>query len=219
VRRLGLPALVLAAAFAGPAAAHVQVLPSTVAPGDPTLFTVLVPNESNSETVKVELKIPDGVIPFSFEEAPGWRRVERLAADQSLDVVEWSGALPPGEFVRFSFLAATPEAEGEIAWPAVQSYEDGTKVRWIGGPGSEEPAAITVVSRDAPRQNAGGEGSTVETAPAGDGATVSAPAGSPEPASTEPAGESRALEIVALALGAGALLLAAVALARSRRGA
>jgi uncharacterized protein YcnI len=214
MRRGAVVLLALISASLAPASAwaHVQVLPATVAPGDPTLFTVLVPNERDDPTVQVDLQVPAGVIPFGFEETPGWERSETTKPDGSLDVVSWKGSLPPGGFVRFSFLASPPEEEGTIAWPAVQTYADGTKVRWIGGKGSEEPAAVTRVSAAAASQNAGGEGATP-----------------PEPEQSEPAqseaapasdgGSSDTLAIVALAVGCAGLVagLAALVLARRSR--
>jgi uncharacterized protein YcnI len=140
----------------GAAYAHVQVLPSLVAPLDAVQFTVLVPGESDTKTVKVELQIPDGVLPFAWNDPPGWER-SFAEGDTELGTVVWEGELPVDGFVEFSFLAGTPEEPGEISWKSLQTYEDGTVVRWIGPPDAEEPAAVTVVSADAPRQNAGGE--------------------------------------------------------------
>lgn len=187
-------------AAAPSAGAHVQVLPATVAPGDTVLFTVLVPNEADQATVQVDLQIPDGVIPFSFEEAPGWTRTETRALDESIDAVSWKGTLPAGEFVRFFFLASTPREEGSIAWPAAERSADGTMVRWVGPAGSATPAALTLVSAGAPRQDAGGEGAgETATAPAETSAsaseTVAAPAGSSK-------GGSDVVAIVAIAVGA-----------------
>lgn len=173
----GLGGLVAAAA----APAHVQVLPSRVAPSDPVLFTVLVPNESDTPTTTVELRFPDGIVPFSFEPVAGWERTERRAANGALQGVVWRGSLPVGSFVRFTFLAATPERPGELRWRALQTYADGTVVRWIGQPGSDEPAAVTVVAADAPRQNAGGEGAAEEP-PAETGPAPSETDAPPEPA-------------------------------------
>jgi uncharacterized protein YcnI len=209
------------ATLTGVAAAHVQVLPATVAPGDPTLFTVLVPNERDDPTVQVDLQIPPGVIPFGFEATPGWERSETTKPDGSLDVVTWAGSLPAGEFVRFSFLASPPDEEGTIQWPAVQTYGDGTKVRWIGDEGSEEPAAVTVVSAGAASQNAGGEGATStgpaqsEAAPSPDDSSSSAD----DSSSSADDGSSNTLAIVALAVGGAGLVagLAALVLARRSR--
>lgn len=185
--------------------------PATVAPGDSTLFTVLVPNEGDSPTVQVDLQIPDGVIPFSFEETPGWTREEQLAPDQSIDVVSWKGSLPPGEFVRFALLASTPEQEGEISWPAVQRYANGEVVRWIGPADSEEPAAVTTVAKSAATQDAGGESASgdagaTETAPATEPGTDGTTAGETV-AAPEPSASGGGTDIIAyVAIGGGVLL-------------
>jgi uncharacterized protein YcnI len=213
MRRCLATALVAAAAVLAPAAAaHVQVLPAEVAPGDPTLFTVLVPNESDKPTVSVALKIPNGVIPFSFQETPEWTRIEKRKANQSLDVVTWKGSLGVGEFVEFSFLATTPDVEGTITWPAVQTYEGGEKVRWIGAPDSEEPAPQTVVSKSVAPQNAGGEGASAAVV-----TTAQPDAEAVAPPSTGEGGSSSTLAIVALLVGAAGLVAALIALALGRR--
>ena len=202
-----------AAVFATAAAAHIQVLPEKVAPGDPTLFTMLVPNERDHRTIQVSLKIPPGVIPFSFGETPGWRRSEKLKKNKAVDVVTWRGVLPPGEFVEFTFLATTPDRAGTITWPAVQTYHDGTKVRWIGPPDSEEPAPVTVISNSVAPQNAGGEGSS------GDGTTVAGETATDGiAATTGDSGSSNTLAVAAVAVGGVALLIALAALVLSRRG-
>jgi MYXO-CTERM domain-containing protein len=209
-------ALLVAAALPATAAAHIQMLPAVAAPGDSTLFTLLVPNESDNPTVQIDLKIPDGVIPFSFEEVPGWERTEKLRADGALDIVTWKGSLPAGEFARFSFLAGTPETPGEIAWPAVQRYEDGSVVRWIGAPDSEEPAAITTISADAPSQNAGGESGSATAESDATGAAPSQTTAADESVSSDDDSTS-VLSIVAIVLSAAGLLAAAAALVAVRR--
>jgi uncharacterized protein YcnI len=148
--------LVLAAG-AAPAVAHVQVRPTTAAPDDAVLFEVMVPNERENRTVELELAVPRDVLPFSYEETPGWRRTLRLNPNQSIRSIVWRGSMATDGFVRFGFLASTPPREGEIAWKAVQTYDDGRKVRWIEPPDGEQPAAVTTVSERFPRQDAGGE--------------------------------------------------------------
>jgi uncharacterized protein YcnI len=159
--RLSLVAAVAAACFlgGGPAAlAHVQVQPTAVAPTDSVMFTVIVPGETGEPTTKVELQLPPNLLPFAFEDPPGWKRKIVPGDDPlSLGNVVWTGHLAPDGFAQFRFLAGTPEEEGELVWKTIQTYADGTVVRWVGGPDAEEPAAITQVTEDAPRQNAGGE--------------------------------------------------------------
>jgi uncharacterized protein YcnI len=195
-RALALAALGLGA-VAPAASAHVQVTPARVAPGDAVMFTVLVPNERDTATTKVALKIPDGVLAFSFEEEPGWTRTEQQAANGSVESVTWTGSLPPESFVRFTFLASTPDTQGTLAFPAVQTYADGQEAAWIGAPDSQEPAPTVEVTTAAPSANAGGEGdegggaeSAATTAPATTAAEPATSAAATEPA--EPAATTAA---------------------------
>lgn len=211
---LALAAAVLtAAALAAPASAHVQVRPALAAPGDPVLFEVLVPGERDAKTIEVTLQIPKDVLPFSFQDPPGWERTNKEGADGSLESVTWRGEQAEDGFSRFAFLASTPEQEGEIQWKALQTYDDGHISRWIGAPDSENPAAVTTISASAPRQNAGGEGG--EAATEGEGAATPQPAqtAAPAQAASAPAEDDDSplpliLSIVAVVLAAAALLLA-----------
>jgi periplasmic copper chaperone A len=218
------------------AAAHVQVTPAQVAPGDSATFTVLVPNERDVPTTKVQLKIPVDVIPFSFEEVPGWERTLAVASQGPIDSVTWTGSLPAGSFVRFTFLASSPEAEGTLTFPAVQTYEDGQEVAWIGPPDSEEPAPTVEVTAAAAAANAGGEdeegaetAGTETTPPAttAEEPATSAEAAPPTEAAAEPPASvsvavdddgTPAAAWVGLGLGAVALVAALAALAVALRG-
>ena len=197
-----------------PAAAHVQVRPATAAPEDAVLFEVMVPNERENRTVALELAVPEGVLPFSYEDTPGWRRTLTLNPNQSIRSIVWRGRLRADGFARFGFLASTPPQEGEIAWKAVQTYADGRKVRWIEPPDGEQPAPVTMVSERFPRQDAGGE------AP---GEASSGQAETPAEPQTEMAAdgsrESSGSDTTARWLAAAALAaaLAALALALLRR--
>ena len=204
--RTVLVAVLGAAAAAVPAAAHVQVRPAEAAPGDPVLWTVLVPNERDVATTRVELAIPEGVLPFSYEPLPGWTRRVTKNPDQSTRSVVWTGRLQPEEVLSTRFLATTPEAEGPISWKAIQTYADGQKVRWIGGPDTEEPASVTQVSASAPRENAGGEGGA---------SRAGAPAAAAGDAGED--GGSDTLSIVALVVGGLGLLAGLAALVVARR--
>lgn len=214
IRRALLAATAVALIAAPAASAHVQVRPALAAPGDPVLFQVIVPNEKDAHTVEVTLQIPKDVLPFSFEEPDGWTRENKEGPDGSLETVTWKGKLAEDGFARFSFLASTPEQEGEIVWKSIQTYDDGSVSRWIGGPDSDSPAAVTTISKDAPRENAGGEGSEAEgDTPAAEATTQ------PEQTDTEQAEPAAAtvedsnstlpiiISVVALAFAAGAFLL------------
>lgn len=204
---LGLAALVaLLGGGAATAAAHIQVSPTVAAPEDAVRFTVLVPGErSDATTTRVALRVPAGVLPYSYGQTPGWQRKLVLAKDQSVAQIVWTGRMASDEFAEFSFLASTPSQPGVLSWKALQFYSDGDVVRWIGAPGSEEPAPETRIEAGAPLQNAGGEGNS-----GADGgarfARVEVEAGSGEDGDRLARGLALAALLVALA-GAGALLI------------
>ena len=211
VRKLLVVALLAAGAFPAAAQAHIQVTPSAVAPGDAVKFTVLVPGERDSETVKVELQMPSALLPFSYADPAGWKRSLVKAGDGAVERVVWTGRAPSDGFTEFALLAGTPEKAGELQFKALQTYADGTVVRWIGAPGSENPAAVVLVDASAAKQNAGGESSEGEggTPPARDPATARPGAGTaPQPFSEDDDGGST----LAIILGAAGLVLGLIAL-------
>jgi uncharacterized protein YcnI len=223
-RALMLRRSLIAAALAGlvlaaPASAHVEVRPTSVAPADPVLFTVLVPGERESGTTEIKLQIPEGVLPFSFEDQAGWKRTTQEAANGALESVTWKGEAAPDGLVALRFLASTPEKPGTITWKSIQTYEDGTVVRWIGDASSESPASTTTVSADAPRENAGGEG---EETPSTGGtaapeATPDATADSAGPATTDTSSdEGRDGLTLGLAIAGLLAALAALGVASTR---
>lgn len=144
----------LVALGAVPAVAHVTVQPTEARTNSFSRFVVRVPNErDNASTVKVEVQLPDSLVAVSFEPKPGWtRRIERKPLPAPVEVfgeqvsdyiatVTWEGGrIGAGEFEEFGFSARTPQAATTLAFPAVQTYDNGEVVRWIGPAGSEEPA-------------------------------------------------------------------------------
>ena len=105
--------------------------------------------------------MPPGVIPFSYLEAPGWRRSLTKKKDGSVRSIVWRGRLRHDGFASFAFLASTPPNDGEIVWKAIQTYDDGKKVRWIEPAGGESPAAVTTVSTALPASERGRRGPDV----------------------------------------------------------
>jgi uncharacterized protein YcnI len=203
-------AAVAVAGSAGPASAHIQMAPATVAPGDSAKFTVLVPGEREQQTTRVALKVPAGVLPFSYENTPGWTRKLVEASNGAVDQIVWTGRLARDGFVELSFLAGMPERAGTLRWRALQTYTDGAVVRWIGTPDSEYPAPVTRIVEGAAKQNAGGEG------PESGAAVAEVPLTSD---SAPPASDGDGADWVARGLGVAALVaLGLVGLQLRQRG-
>jgi uncharacterized protein len=227
-RRIAPFALAVAAALIAPAVAvaHVTVQPASAPAGAETVLTVRVPNErDDAATVKVDVRLPSGFVSAAWESTPGWsvRAVKQKLSkpiqtddgpiDEQISEIVWTASsrrtgIQPGEFRDFPLSVLIPGKAGQtLTFKALQTYSNGSVVRWIGAPGSEEPAPQVKLT-NASATTGGGSAS------AGGQAKTAAPA----PAATAD-NDSNGLSIVALVLGALGLLIGVVALVLARRGA
>lgn len=155
-------ALVAALAVASVASAHVRLDPAKVPAGSFSRFAIRVPTEDpTASTVKVSVQLPPGLAFVNFQPKPGWKRTvttERLKTPMKLfgetiteriTSVTWTSAgakIRPGEFDEFGMTAAMPAKAGlQLSFPAVQTYSNGTVVRWIGPASSDHPAAVVAL--------------------------------------------------------------------------
>jgi uncharacterized protein YcnI len=204
---------VTAAVLAPSAAAHVTLNPDAVPADSFSRFAVRVPTERGVPTVKVTLRIPEGLTFVSFQPKPGWTRTVQMVklakpitmegetVTERVGTVTWSGgSIGPGEFDEFGMSAHVPNSPGrELVFPAVQTYSNGEVVRWIGAPDADEPA---------PRV-------TLEAAEAEHGAAAATTTTSDEAPSDEGEDESDDRANLALGFGIGALVVAIAALGTS----
>jgi|SRR5688572_16114504 len=136
-----LGAFVSALWVAAPVWAHVTVSTANPEPGGFAVYTVRVPNESDTaSTIRVEVQIPEGLAASRYEPVPGWA----ISLEGGVLVAE-GGTIGPGEFVEFRFQARNPESPGELSFPALQAYDDGEVVEWTGPPEAETPASVVAV--------------------------------------------------------------------------
>lgn len=215
------------------ASAHVRVHPDTTVSGGYAQLTFRVPDESpTAGTVKVEVELPQDhpLTSVSTTPVPGWSvHVLTQKLPRSVDVggatitkaprtVTWTAhagsQIRPGEYQDFPISVGPLPAPGELVLPAVQTYTDGTVVRWdeqqaAGGSEPEHPApSFTVTAADdasAPTDatsTSGGQAST----------TTGSTGSSTIPASTTAAGTTGS-DLAARWLGGAALVVALMALA------
>ncbi|MER8188594.1 YcnI family protein [Kitasatospora sp. NPDC094015] len=140
------------AAAAVPAFAHVTVQPGTATQGAYTAVAFRVPDESDTaSTTKLEVSLPADhpVASVATEPLPGWTATTektKLATpiktddgDEITDAVTkitWTadaGAkIAPGQFQDFKVsLGPLPTDTDKLVLKALQTYDDGTIVRWI----------------------------------------------------------------------------------------
>jgi uncharacterized protein YcnI len=226
VKKRIISGLVAVASLAVPAlaGAHVTVQPKEVAAGGFTRLDVRVPNETDdAATNKVELKMPDGFASASYEPVPGWTvEVAREKLDQPIQTddgeiteqvstITWtatdpSAAIPPGAFQDFGLSVGLPDSyqEGDVlTFPAVQTYDNGDVVRWIGPPDADEPAPqVTLTAAEADH----------------DAAPVAAAAVVPADGDDDSSGAPTWLAVLALVVGALGVALGGAALRGRRAG-
>ncbi len=186
-------ALAVAVATIGVAAtaasAHVTVQPPTAPQGGFVKLSFRVPNETDSaDTTQVEVQFPTDhpIASVSVEPKDGWTYKvttaplpEPIQTDdgqvtEAVTDIEWTGGtIKPGEFDEFSVSAGPLPADAtSLQFKTLQTYSDGTVVRWIddtpaGGPEPEHPAptlTLTPATGDASQQSVGASSSDDTTA-------------------------------------------------------
>jgi periplasmic copper chaperone A len=223
-RTIATAVAVVGGALALPAAAgaHVTIQPTQAPAGASTVLAVRVPNErDDASTVKLDVRLPPGFVSASWEAVPGWkvRAVKQKLSkpiqtddgpiDEQIGEIVWtasskSAGVQPGEFRDFPLSVVIPGKAGQtLTFKALQTYSNGDVVRWIGGPGADEPAPqlkLTAASSTAtrPRQSASAQ--------------------APPAAAASDDDSSNGLSIVALVIGALGLLVGIAALVIARRG-
>lgn len=215
----------LLAAFALPAVAgaHVTIQPEQAEAGAYVVQSIRVPNErDDAATTKVEVQLPDGFASLSYAPVPGWRvtvqraklatpiQTEDGEVTEAVRQITWTaqgdGGIEPGQFIDFPISVKIPEGEDELTFKALQTYEGGEVVRWIGAPDSDKPAPVLTVT-DGEDQDLHSE-QTQEAAPS----ATAAP-----PSEDEEDDDEDNLAVIALAVGALGLAAGALGLVTARR--
>ncbi|MDO8213747.1 DUF1775 domain-containing protein [Conexibacter sp. CPCC 206217] len=160
--RITLAAAAATTVLALPAAAqaHVTINPKAVPADSYQVLSVRVPNEDDSAaTTKLRLTFPPGFQSASYEAQAGWsarvarRRLARPLQTEDGPVtsevgsITWTGSkrglgrIAPGQFRDFRISLKLPARAGAVlTFPALQTYSNGTVVRWTGAPDADKPA-------------------------------------------------------------------------------
>lgn len=219
-------ALLLADPASGTASADVTVTPSTAVQGAYTKLTFLVPNESESaSTVKLRVSFPTTtpLASVRVKRQEGWTadvvKTKLRSPNDPCDCavtptvtsITWTAdraaAVGPGEFAEFDVFVGPLPTKSTLAFPAVQSYDDGQVDRWTTRARSGVQPANPVPML------------TLVPAPAGAAAGVAGqPAGADAPTTTQASwnGTARWVGMAGLAVGLVAVLAAGLMALRRR---
>ena len=229
MRRVTLAAAAALLAAPAVAQAHVTIQPPEAPAGSFTRMEVRVPNErDDAGTTKVQVQMPDGFASVSYEPVPGWTvKVTKEEAPEPIDlhgeeVTEQvdtvtftgdgkQGIIAPGQFQDFGISVRTPEGEGgeKLTFKAVQTYESGEVVRWIGPEDADEPAPTVTLTAAEEEHGA---------AAAGEEEVDAQPVAATTTSGSDDGGGSDTLAIVALVVGALGLVAGIAGLMAGRRG-
>ncbi|MEE4546165.1 YcnI family protein [Streptomyces sp. V4-01] len=214
-------------AAVGPASAHVTVHPDSYAKGaaDGTLTFRVPDEEDHADTTRVQVFLPtDHPIPgVLVGPVAGWTSkvttvqlktpitTDDGTITEAVSEVSWTGGrIRPGQYQDFDVaFGQLPDDTGSLEFKALQTYSDGTVVRWIdqAQPGQDEPEhpapVLTLTAAGTPSPEP-----ATPAAPSTPAATADSASGSDSAA--------RGLGIAALVVAALALAGALAALARSR---
>jgi uncharacterized protein YcnI len=217
---------------AGPASAHVTVTPSSATAGDSSVLTFALSHGCDgSPTTRLEIAVPEEVLSVSPTRSPFWKATPKIVeldepvADAHGNevtervesvVFEATEPLPDGTRDAVELSLTVPDLAGEtLSFPTIQTCQQG-RTAWVEIPeDGQDPHALEspapgfeVVAADdgghGAEEDAGQDAEPVASAGSGDGAD---------------ADDSRAEALGWAGLGAGvlALVVAGLALVRSRR--
>jgi uncharacterized protein YcnI len=154
---------------ASPAWAHVEIVPGSLPKGSSGTFSFQVPNEEpNANTVQLDVFFPDKypIADVLVQQKPGWTfsvktkhldkpiKTDDGSFGDAVTQVTWTGGqIVPGAFDLFTVSGGPlPTNTGKLVFKALQTYSDGTVVRWIetpvkGAPEPENPAPTLVLTK------------------------------------------------------------------------
>jgi uncharacterized protein YcnI len=94
-------------------------------------YTLSVPTETASPTVRVQLHVPPEFEIETIEHSRAWQITTLRDARGYVREVTWSGnTIPAQTFETFRFLARNPATAGTYRWRIEQHYEDGAPATW-----------------------------------------------------------------------------------------
>jgi len=187
-------AAAVVALLAAPASAHIAIDPSSAPRGaEAVTLAFNVPNEKdNATTNKVEIVMPEDH-PLSLvaaEPVPGWtistqtKKLDTPIKGEGGDITDVvsrviysGGTIGEGQFQQFLLrVGPLPDSGNELEFKALQTYSDGTTVRWIestppGGAEPENPAPTLTLTAAA--DDHGGTTASTTAASSGDNASAS----------------------------------------------
>ena len=111
-------------------------------------YCIRAPSEKPIPTIGLEVEFAAGLEVSAIEGPTGWHGTAFKDRQGHIVGASWEGgSIPPRMALEFGVVARNPSAPTTLAWKAIQKYQDGSEVHWVGPPDAQFPAATTRVER------------------------------------------------------------------------
>lgn len=223
--------------LAAPAWAHVTTDPSSAPQGGEITLGFRVPNEvAGANVVRVDIQFPTNppLLGVDTEPVNGWTstvmqvnlnppvQTDEGQVTQAVSEISWiaapGGGTPPGSFQEFYVLVQQlPKTTTQVVFKAVQTYSNGTVVRWIdpvvaGQPDPDHPTPILTLT-PAGSSDGGATSTTVAaTASSGDSNLAAS-----QLATKSSVSSAKTVGVIGIIVGALGVIGALVAITRKPR--
>jgi uncharacterized protein YcnI len=148
--------ILVLAAVALVASAHVTISPREIVTKGGGTFIVNVPTEKPVPTVKIRVEFPEGMRVSRVRAKAGWTVQAERDTSKAITALTWSGGkIGPDEFDEFAFTARVNAPPSQLAIKAYQTYEGGEVVAWTNTdmptPQGARPAARITITPEQSR--------------------------------------------------------------------
>ena len=109
-------------------------------------YCIRTPSEKPIATIGVEVEFAPELEVTAVEAPTGWRGTAHKDRQGRIRSADWEGGkIPPRSALEFGVVARNPAAPTTLVWKAIQKYQDGSEVHWVGPREAQFPAAVTRV--------------------------------------------------------------------------
>lgn len=122
---------------------HIDLTPRQSIPKRWETYTLNIPTETTSPTVKIYLRVPPAFEIETVEHSQVWQ-VHSIRDERGhIRELTWSGgSIPPQTFVELKFLARNPGETGTYRWEMTQYYQEGEPATWTAQTQIVPPASM-----------------------------------------------------------------------------
>lgn len=127
----GLSVWILVCLLTTAAWGHIDLAPRQSIPQRWETYTLNVPTETPSSTVKIHLRVPPAFEIEMVEHSQTWQiHTERDERGYVSELIWNGGSIPPQTFEELKFLARNPAEPGTYRWDMTQYYQEGDPATW-----------------------------------------------------------------------------------------